>query len=207
MPSALAVRSGVEPAQPGGGGGRAEDPADRGRMEAALVEEPRRGHADPRHDLVRGDHDRRERRRGPTPRSPPPAASEAGQVTTLTCATESECVSSKSRPWQTIALAKAALAAGRPASADDGRLVGRLRARPSCSRPSVATPERGRGEPAAQRVEQVELGRLGHLRRNRRRARARSSSRRTCCAARHLRPSSLRRCRETRRSTSGASRL
>ena len=41
-----------------------------------------------------------------------PAASAVGQTTTLTCATESECVSSKSRPWQSIAFAKAAFAAG-----------------------------------------------------------------------------------------------
>src|SRR5262249_51715605 len=45
-----------------------------------------------------------------------PAAIDAGVTTTLTWATESECVSSKSSPWQTIAFANAAFAAGRAAS-------------------------------------------------------------------------------------------
>src|SRR5439155_4843902 len=45
-----------------------------------------------------------------------PAASAAGQTTTLTWETESECVSSKSSPWQSIAFAKAAFAAGSPPS-------------------------------------------------------------------------------------------
>ena len=49
-----------QPAQPGGGGGRAEDPADRGRVEAARVELPGRRHPDPRHDLVAGDDRRKE---------------------------------------------------------------------------------------------------------------------------------------------------
>src|SRR5207244_12759963 len=45
-----------------------------------------------------------------------PAASAAGQTTTLTWETESECVSSKSSPWQSIAFAKAAFAGGSPPS-------------------------------------------------------------------------------------------
>ena len=44
------------------------------------------------------------------------SAAAAGTTTVLTCATESECVSSKSRPWQSIAFAKAAFGAGRRAS-------------------------------------------------------------------------------------------
>ena len=39
-------------------------------------------------------------------------ASAAGHTTTLTCETESECVSSKSSPWQSIPFANAALGAG-----------------------------------------------------------------------------------------------
>ena len=48
-----------ETAQPCGGGGCAEDPADRRRVEAAPVERPRRRHADAGDDLVAGD-DRRQ---------------------------------------------------------------------------------------------------------------------------------------------------
>ena len=96
---------------------------------------PERGHADPRHDLVAAD-DRREQLAAGRRRSPRPAAIAAGQTTTLTCATESECVSSKSRPWQSIAFANAAFAAGRPlVEPDHRRLRRRRRARPSPSGP------------------------------------------------------------------------
>ena len=45
-----------------------------------------------------------------------PTASAAGQVTVETWLTESECVSSKSSPWQSIAFANAAFGAGSRAS-------------------------------------------------------------------------------------------
>ena len=48
-------RVGRETAEPRGRGRRAEDPADRRRVEAARVEGAGRRHADSRHDLVAGD--------------------------------------------------------------------------------------------------------------------------------------------------------
>ena len=91
------------------------------------------------------------------------AAAAAGQVTTLTCAIESEWVSSKSRPWQSIALAKAALGAGSACGKPDHR---RLRLAAELGHRGAALggdPERVRGEAAPDRVEQVELRRLDHV--------------------------------------------
>ena len=67
-------------------------------------------------------------------------ASAAGQTTTLTCETESECVSSKSRPWQIIPFAKAAFGAG---SALSSPITDDCPSPPSSAiavLPSVATP-------------------------------------------------------------------
>src|SRR5437763_5179159 len=69
-----------------------------------------------------------------------PTASAAGHVTVETWLTESECVSSKSSPWQSIAFANAAFGAGRRAS----RPITVACASPPSSaiacRPSAATP-------------------------------------------------------------------
>ena len=68
-------------------------------------------HADPAHDLVAGDDcGEHVGAGGPEPASP--AASAAGAITVETWLTESEWVSSKSSPWQSIAFANAAFAAG-----------------------------------------------------------------------------------------------
>ena len=87
--------------------------------------------------------------RGRSSRPPPPAATAAGQTTTLTCAIESECVSSKSSPWQSIAFAKAAFAAGSGAVVPDHRrlrLAAELRHRGAALGGDA---ERVRGEAAA----------------------------------------------------------
>ena len=68
------------------------------------------------------------------------AASAAGETTAETCATEPGWVSSKSSPWQSMALANAALAPGSARSSPITVASGV----PACSsiivRPSVATP-------------------------------------------------------------------
>ena len=110
MPSALAVIAGSKPASRQRRRA-AEDAADRPSDGSRARESARGGHADPRDDLVAGD-DRRQQLGVRLRRSPRPAASAAGQTTTLTCETESECVSSKSSPWQSMPLPKAAAGAG-----------------------------------------------------------------------------------------------
>ena len=78
-------------------------------------------------------------------------------MTVETWLTESECVSSKSSPWQSIALANAAFGAGSAASSPitvacaSPAELGHRRA--SLGRDA----ERVRGQAAAERVEQVEL--------------------------------------------------
>ena len=69
-----------------------------------------------------------------------PAASAAGQVTVETWLTESECVSSKSSPWQSIAFAKAAFGAGSPASKPTTVACAAPPSSAIVVRPSVATP-------------------------------------------------------------------
>ena len=108
-------RLGVEAAEARNGGGGTEDAADRGRVEAAAVERTGLGHADAAVDLVARRRSPRAcpvraRRRALPPRTRP------GAITVEMCDPESEWVSSKSRPWHVIALAKAALAAGRRSS-------------------------------------------------------------------------------------------
>ena len=84
-------------------------------------------------------------------------------MTVETWLTESECVSSKSRPWQSIALAKAAFGAGEAAAeADDGRLA--VAAELGHRGAALGRDAEGvRGEAAAERVEQVELRSLGDV--------------------------------------------
>ena len=69
-----------------------------------------------------------------------PAASDAGVTTAETWLTESECVSSKSSPWQSIAFAKAAFAAGRPLSSPITVACGSPPSSAIVARPSPATP-------------------------------------------------------------------
>ena len=67
-----------EAAETGGSGRRTEDPADRGRVEAPLVERARGRHADARHDLVPGD-DRGRATRGRSSRGPRRGPARPGQ--------------------------------------------------------------------------------------------------------------------------------
>jgi len=69
-----------------------------------------------------------------------PIASAAGQVTVETWLTESECVSSKSSPWQSIAFANAAFGAGSRSSRPITVARGSPRSSAIACRPSVATP-------------------------------------------------------------------
>ena len=71
-------------------------------MEADVVEERPRGHAQAGDDLVAGD-DRGEQL-GPVAPSVSAAASAAGTIATLTWAIDPVCVSSKSSAWQVTAL-------------------------------------------------------------------------------------------------------
>ena len=91
------------------------------------------------------------------------SAAAAGTTTVLTCETESECVSSKSSPWQSIAFANAAFGAGRRASRPitvASRLAAELRHR----RAALAGDSQAvRREPAAERVEHVQLRVLDDL--------------------------------------------
>ena len=185
---------GVEPSQAGGRGGCAEDPADCGWMEAALVEEPRRGHTDPRHDLV-GGHDRSERlataraarlrhrqRRG--------AGDDADVRDGVgVCVVEVETVADHR-------VCEGRVGGRQARSADDCRLLvaAELGHRLAALRRHA---QGGRGEPAPQRVEEVQLGRLGDLGRNLVEREPGRPLREPLCG-RHLRPSSLRRCRGTR---------
>ena len=91
------------------------------------------------------------------------AAAAAGQTTTLTWAIESEWVSSKSRPWQSIALAKAALGAGSACGKPDHRRL-RLPAELRHRGTALGGDAEGVcGEAAPDRVEQVQLGRHDHF--------------------------------------------
>ena len=95
------------------------------------------------------------------------SAAAAGTTTVLTCETESECVSSKSRPWQSIAFANAAFGAGRPRVEPDH---GRLRPAAELGHRLAALagdPQPVRGQAAADHVEHVQLRRLDHLVRDR----------------------------------------
>ena len=89
--------------------------------------------------LVGGD-DRGRGRRGPIAPRASATASVAGQVTVEMWLTESEWVSSKSRPWQSIAFAKAAFGAGRPPSRPMTVACASPPSSPIAVRPSVATP-------------------------------------------------------------------
>ena len=141
MPSALVAVVRCEPAEARGRGRRAEDPADRRRVEAALVERAGRRHADARHDLVAGDHGGEQLATARAARLGDARAA-AGTTTVDTCATESECVSSKSSPWQSIAFAKAAFGAG---SAGRRARSPRPRARRPARPSSCGPPRRCRG--------------------------------------------------------------
>ena len=68
------------------------------------------------------------------------AAAAAGTTTVLTCATESECVSSKSSPWQSIAFANAAFGAGSPSSSPITDASGSPPSSAIAVRPSPAIP-------------------------------------------------------------------
>ncbi len=93
-----------------------------------------------------------------------PTASEAGQVTVETWLTESECVSSKSSPWQSIAFANAALTAGSLRVVPDHRRLA-FAADLGHRRPALGGGAgRVRGQAAAERVQQVELRVLRDLR-------------------------------------------
>src|SRR5579859_4685850 len=69
-----------------------------------------------------------------------PTASAAGQVTVEMCETESECVSSKSSPWQSIAFAKAAFGPGSCASSPITVACASPPSSAIACRPSVAVP-------------------------------------------------------------------
>ena len=144
MPSALVVVACVDGGEACRRDGGAEDPADRRRVEAARVEaRPRRPCPSRAIDLVAGD----DRRQHLAPGSAPAlaAASAAGQVTVETWLTESECVSSKSSPWQSIAFANAAFGAGsRRSVADHGRLGLAAELAPSSPGPRPRCPWRAR---------------------------------------------------------------
>ena len=105
----------------------------------------------------------RRARRGRARRAARRPPARTGPVTVVTWLTESECVSSKSRPWQSIAFAKAAFGPGRRVlQPDDGRV--RLAAELGHRRPALAGDAgRVRGEPAPERVENVQLRRVGDL--------------------------------------------
>ena len=131
----VAASSGCEPTDRGD---PAEDPADRGRMESARVERARCRHADPADDLVACD-DRRQRI-APVGARLLGGGERRRAITAETWLTESECVSSKSSPWQSIAFAKAAFAAGSRARVP---ITVACASPPSSAivvRPSVATP-------------------------------------------------------------------
>ena len=68
------------------------------------------------------------------------AAAAAGTTTVLTWATESECVSSKSSPWQSIAFANAAFGAGRPLASPITDASGSPPSSAIAVRPSPAIP-------------------------------------------------------------------
>ena len=91
------------------------------------------------------------------------AADAAGTTTVLTCATESECVSSKSSPWQSIAFANAAFGAGSPAARPITDASGSPPSSAIAVRPSAGDPEPMRGEAAPEHVERVQLCRSEHL--------------------------------------------
>jgi len=190
IPKRARRRLGVQPCEPRDGRGSTEDAADRRRVEAAGVELPGRGHPTRQDDLVPGED-----------RGEDVAPRRAVQLARCECGrrdhrrdvrTESEWVSSKSRPWQSIALAKAALP----------RAVVRRGRSPSPAAPRRApsssrglrcrSPSRG-PRAAAERVEDMQLRvsttSAGTSSSVIRRAKA---SDRLCCG--HLTPSSRRRC-------------
>ena len=82
------------------------------------------------------------------------AAIAAGTTTVATWAIDASCVSSKSRPWQSMPLASAAAAAG-TRSARPIALEGPDPASSATASPGRASPTPERGEPAAQRIEDV----------------------------------------------------
>jgi hypothetical protein len=150
-----------ETAQPCGGGGCAEDPADRRRVEAAPVKRPRGGHADPGDDLVASND--RGQQLAPV-RSP--GLGEGGRSRNDHRADVRDRVGVRVVEVEPVAEHRVRERGVRRRETglqpDDGRLglAAQLRHR----LPALAgDPQPVRGQAAAEHVEHVQLRRLDHL--------------------------------------------
>ena len=181
----------VEPCKSRCRGSAAEDPADRRRMEAALVELARRGHADPGHDLVSADEcDEsvgsraalclgRRQAHGPGHRR-----HVADRVRVRVVEVE---------PVAEHGVREGGIRGGKTAVVADDRglrLAALLGHGGSALRRHA---ERVRRQAAAERVEQMELGSLANLRRDVVQPEGRRELGQALCRRRHLTPSNPRR--------------
>ena len=209
MPSACVVVSASRPRSLHGRGGGAEHAGDRGGVEAARVERLAGRHPDP--DDTSLPATSATSSSSPVAPTCSPTASAAGATATLTCAIAPVCVSSKSSAWQPAPFTSAASWAVRPCGtpmADAG---------PAPPSAAIASRDVRRGvegvrrQAAAERVEQVQLGRAGHLARDLVERERRGEGGKSLCGGAHrtpfesagLRPPTRRRCGGTCRRPRG----